>query len=221
MSIPVQTFIDHINDSIEKANRHQSWIHADALNVRGFTTGVMIRLFSNIVHLPISEPAYLEVGLYGGKSFCACMNNSPTLHLYGIEDFSQPFDIPTIREELEANIEKFKGGAKSVTVINSDCFKVDPKQIKYPVQVYLYDGCHDYEFQQKALPHFIEAMDDTFVFMVDDFSWSSVSTGTFDGIKELGDKIKVERQWILKGDKAQDDEKFHNGLGIFLISKVK
>lgn len=219
MSIPVQTFIDHVNQSIEKAKNHQSWLHAECLDLEGFTTGIMIRMFCNITHLPTPTPAYLEVGLYKGRSFCSCMNNN-SLHLYGIEDFSQPFSDDKVREKLEANIERFKGDAGSVTVINSDCFKVDLKQIKHPIHVYMFDGCHEYKPQYDAIPYFLDAMDDVFLFICDDFDWSSPRAATQDALRDLKDKVKVEREWILS-DGVPDGDRFHNGVGMFLLSKIK
>jgi hypothetical protein len=219
MSIKPEILIEHVNQSISAALRHQSWIHAEALDVKGFTSGVMIRLFANLVHLPIENPAYLEVGLYCGKSFCACMNNSPTLNLYGVEDFSQDFGDPSVRPQLEANIEKFKGDARSVTVINSDAFKVDLKDIKHKIQVYCFDGEHSYESQKKAIPYYLDAMDDTWVFICDDFDWSGPSRGTKDALAELKDKVKIEREWILT-DGVPDSPTWHNGLGIFVLSKI-
>lgn len=219
MSIPIPEFISHINESIEKAKTHQSLLHVDALSVKGFSTGTMIRMYNNIVHLPIPDPAYLEVGLYAGKSFCACMNNSSSLNLYGIEDFSQPFHDDTIKEQLEANIAKFKGEAASVTVINSDCFTVDLALIKHKIQVFCFDGNHDYEPQFKALPYFLDAMDDVFLLIIDDFDWVNPKKATYDALASLSDKVKVEKEWILS-DRVPDGLLYHNGVGMFLCSKI-
>lgn len=220
MSIPVQTFIDHVNQSIEKALRHESFLHAETLKVGGFATGTFQRLICNLVHLPCENPAYLECGLFKGKSFCAAMNNSRSLTLYGIEDFSQSFDQPDVAKELFENVEKFRADAKSVTIIDRDCFQVDPKEIGHKIQVFYYDGHHDYQFQRDALSHFLDAMDDVFLYLVDDAQWQSVSAGARDGMKLLEGKVKIEREWMLSDGKP-DSPIWHNGVLLFLCSKVK
>lgn len=220
MSIPVQTIIDHVSDSIAGALSHRSWLHADALNIGGFSTGEQQRLICNLVHLPTEEPAYCEVGLYKGKTFCAAMNNSTTLHLYGYEDASQPFGDDNVIGELKANIEKFKGDAKSVTLFDGDFFKMDLKQIKHKCQVFYYDGNHAYSFQKDALPYMLDALDDTFVYLVDDFSWPVVASGCRDSLQLLKDKVKIEREWILS-DGVPDGKLWHNSVAIFVLSKVR
>lgn len=212
-------YIAHVDESIAKALRHESYIDVEILSCTGFSTGVMRRLISNLAHLPIDEPVYAEAGLYAGASVCAAMNNNPTAHIYGIENFSQDFGNPTIREQLERNIERFRGGAKSVTIINTDFFSLDLSLIEHPVSCYYYDAHHNREYQAKALPFFLPALADTFIWIVDDNNWDSVRLGSADGIRECGNEIRVEKQWNLSGEKLQDDPIFWNGMAIYVISK--
>lgn len=215
-----QELIDHVNQAIETATRHQSWIDESILHVRGFSTGVMRRFFSNLVHMPKADPVYLEVGLYCGGTACAAINNSPTLHFYGVENFSQPFGNDNVPEELKANIEKYKHGARSVTLIDCDCFKVNLKDITLPVDVFFFDGEHSFESQRDALPYYFDAMADTFVFVVDDFAWDLTKLGTREGLSILKDKVKIEREWILS-DGVPDGGQWHNDVAVYVLSKIK
>lgn len=214
--------IRHVDEAINKAVRHQSWINESILYITGFSTGVMRRMMSNICHLPKADPAYLEVGLYAGATFCAAFNNNPTLTAVGIEDFSQPFGKDGIREELEENVKRHSGGVRHVEIVNSDCFSYEARAVLNPFQfdVYYYDGAHHYEAQAQALPQFFDVLASPFIFAVDDAHWSSVREGTKAGFESLGDKVKIERKWTLDGEKAQDDPVFWNGMEIYVISKT-
>lgn len=211
--------IQHVDDSIAKATRHQSWIDESVLSLTGFATGVMRRMVSNICHLPKANPAYLEVGLFGGATFCAAMSNNPTLTAIGVENFSQPFGKEGIRQELEANIEKYRLNARFAKLINSDCFTVRMAEIPLPIDVYYFDGEHSFESQAKALPYYFDALAPLFVFMVDDAHWSSVHEGTIAGFETLKDRVKIEKSWALDGVLPQDDPVFWNGMELFVCSK--
>lgn len=211
--------IRHVNESITKSLRHESWIDESILHLTGFATGVMRRLVSNICHLPKANPVYLECGLYAGASFCAALNNNPTLTAIGIEDFSQPFGKAGIREELEANITQYTPGARSVQLISADCFQVDISALPH-VDVFYYDGEHSFESQAKALPYFFESLAPVFIFIVDDAHWSSVREGTSKGFDDLRRRVKIHEHWNLDGAKPQDDPIFWNGMAIFVCSKI-
>lgn len=212
--------IRHIDEAIIKAIRHQSWIDESVLGITGFSTGVMRRLISNICHLPKASGAYLEVGLYAGATLCAAINNNPTLDAVGIEDFSQSFGKEGISDELDRNIIKYRCEGQRVDIINADCFTIKPRTFLKEFDVFTYDGCHDFAPQAQALPYFFYALADVFVFIVDDFHWSTVREGTAAGFEELKDRVKIEKTWALDGEKQQDDPVFWNGMQIYVCSKV-
>lgn len=215
------SLILHVDEAIEKALRHQSWIDKEILDIKGFATGTMRRMFSNLCHLPKSDPVYCEVGLYCGATFCSAINNNPTLTAIGYEDFSQDFSVENIRGMLEANVERYKAGAKSVTVIDGDFFKCDPFGMMPPVDIFYYDGRHDYAFQRNALLHIFDFLSDLFLIIVDDYSWSCVREGTRDALSELKDKVKVEKEWVLSGSRIADDLTWHNQVFLAVCSKIK
>lgn len=219
--ITPEVLIEHVNQSIQKAIRHESWIDKEILDIKGFTTGVVRRLFSNITHLPKADGCYVEAGLFCGASFCAAMNNNPTLNCYGIENLSQPFDVSDVADQLAANVARFRGGARSVEVFDCDVFQLDLKKIKQPIDVVFYDAVHSFEAQRDAIPHFFEALADTAIILTDDAHWVPVREGVKEGLKMLEGKLKVEREWMLSGEQAQDDPVFHNGLVIHVVSKIK
>ena len=211
--------IAHVEESVAKALRKESEIDTPVLGFKGFSTDVQRHLVSNLCHLSKDEPVYVEAGLYGGASFFAATSNNPELTAFGIEDFSQDFGDPSIKDHLENNIETYKDSAKSTTIINSDFFKTDLALITKPVDIYYYDAHHDYEFQRDALPYFFDALADTFIWIVDDYAWDSVSTGTRDGLALLKDKLKVEKKWEFS-DGCPDGKTWHNDVVLFVMSKI-
>tara|TARA_B110000285_G_C14801575_1_gene457730 strand:- start:200 stop:505 length:306 start_codon:yes stop_codon:yes gene_type:complete len=68
-------------------------------------------------------------------------------------------------------------------VIDKDCW--DVTTLDKPIDVFLYDGAHNYEDQKKAITHFYKLFSDNVIIMVDDWTcdWVDVKRGTMDGIK--------------------------------------
>lgn len=214
-----EILIEHVQQSIDKALRHESWIDESVLSVGGFSSGVIRRLFSNLVHLPKSDPVYLECGLFRGGTICAVMNNSPTLTVYGVEDFSQPFGQDGVRENLERNVATYRAGAHSVTIIDGDCFTIDLAQIKRAVDVFFYDAIHSYEAQRDAITRFLPLLAQVSILVVDDFSWESVKTATREALRLIADKAVVEREWVL-GNGQPDQPAWHNDVAVFVLRKL-
>lgn len=169
----------------------------------------------------MANPVYAEAGLFGGATFCSAINNNPDLTAFGIEDFSQDFNDAKIREHLDSNIEEYRVDAREVVIINQDFFNMPLSLITKSVTVFNYDAVHSFSAQRDALPFFFAALDDLFVYIVDDFAWVPVREGVRDGLKMLDGKLRVEREWMLEGEKKQEDPVWHNGVFVAVISKTK
>lgn len=210
--------VEHINKSIEKALRGESNLTQDILNVRGFSTPTIRKLFNCLCDT--SEPiTYLEVGLFCGATFCSSFNKNCTS--IGIEDHSQDFSegFEKVKQELKDNLDKFSNRAKEVHVHYEDCFKIDKSKLPNNIDILFYDGYHGEEEQAAALPAFFDKMADKFLWIVDDFNWTYVAKGTDIGLASLKDKINIELCWPLRGYHAENDAIWHNGLNLYLISK--
>lgn len=206
---------EHIQQSIDNALIGKSNLTDSELSIRGFSTATMRHLFNNLCS--IKKGNYLEIGLYCGATFCSSFNKD-TISV-GIENFSQDFGINTVELELKGNMSKFLPNAKAVKIIDADCFSENAVDHKHKFDIYFFDGEHSEESQAKSLPHFIDKMNDTFAYIVDDTNWSQVSAGTKRGIQSLGDAIEIVYEWNLVGSKMNDDPIWHNGVKIFLINK--
>lgn len=216
---PTELVNAHIGQSISKALCGQSYLDPEVLKINGFATPTMRHLFSNLCH--IEGLIYLEVGTFCGATFVSAFNNNP-IAAVGIDDFSQPFDQTGVREQLGDNLNRWKSTAGSVAFHDCSAFAIPHSELPGGIDVFYYDGFHSRECQGQALPHFFELMRDRFIFIVDDTNWDDVSNGTKDGFKLLGERVKIEHEWNLTGDKSRsDDPIWHNGLDIYLCSKAE
>lgn len=205
---------EHINLSIKRALEGQSNLSQSQLAVRGFSTPTIRRLFSNLCNI---EGTYLEVGLYCGGTFVSSFNHN--LISIGIEDYSQDFSVNTVKEELQINVVTHGDKAKSVQVIDVNCFSLDKSVLPENIDIFFYDGNHAEEFQANALPHFIDKLANKFIYICDDFNWKEPFEGTNRALESLKDKVEIEYVQVLRGYYLQDDPIWHNGVAIYLINK--
>jgi hypothetical protein len=95
--------------------------------------------------------------------------------------------------------------------------------------VYLFDGPHKKLDQYDGLAMAREALDDTFVFIVDDWNWREVREGTFDAIREArfeqihAIEIRTTLDDTHPGDSGLPRDQasdWHNGYFISVLRKV-
>lgn len=184
-------------------------------SIKGFSTPAIRKL----VHLISKEShTYLETGTYCGATFCSSFHKTTTS--IGIENFSQPFGEVNVKEQLQANINTFKHLSKKVILHNADFFSINLSTLPNNIDFFFYDGNHSEECQAKALPHIFPNLADTFVFMVDDFNWPDVFNGTNKSIQSVNHKINILASFPIRGYSLNDDPIWHNGIALFLISKL-
>lgn len=210
--------IAHVEESIARSLRGESWIDASVLDIKGFSTATQRRLMSNLAHLPKENRVYLEVGLFCGATFCAAINNNPNLEAYGFEDWSQPFGEEGVKEQFTKALKQHASG--SVCIREGDCFGGVPQMTvgTQGVDLFYFDGEHSFESQAEALPHFFDMLADTFIFVVDDFSWQPVCSGTAAGFASVARRIQIEHQWILS-DGIPDGPNWHNDVALYVITR--
>jgi len=216
-----EKLINHVESSIAAVSGTDpilidtvSGIDPDVLNVEGFSTKTQRYLTANLCSLP--KITYLELGLFHGGTFCAAINANPELIAVGVDDFSQDFSTKDVRQSLMGSLDKF--GKKNWHFIEGDAFNLGnilPKN----VDILFYDAVHSEEAQCKAMTHFIDNLSDEAIIIVDDADWIPVITGTRQGLKNAGDRMRVLKEWHLT-DGRHDGPKFHNGLLIFVIQKI-
>jgi len=126
---------------------------------------------------------YLEVGSYQGSTLCSA------LYKNSIKALS--IDIK-VSEKLINNIKHYASSQSIVQIINSDSWRVDLKSITEKYNVYFYDGCHEEESHYKSLKYYYPILENTFIFIVDDYCQRRVIEGTQRSIKDLDCTILYE-----------------------------
>lgn len=212
--------IPHIDESIAKALIGESRLDPAVLDILGFATPTMRRLFSNLCH--VEGLTYLEIGTYCGATFCSAFSNNP-IHAIGIDNFSQTWAPGRdIAGEFAENLHRYveMNFPRSYQFYRDDCFNPELlDQIGKGLDIFYYDGDHTREATAKALPHFFDLLSDTFLVIFDDWCWTEqVQRGAEDGF--LAVNSKVIKAWELIGDTRQDDLVWHNGVAMFLCKKL-
>lgn len=208
MQRPLENLIvKFIQESIKKAELGQSKLTNKAFEAPGFTSPKVRHLLNNLGELP--ETHYLEIGVHKGATFVATNFRNELLSSVAVDNWSE------FAESGEAKNEFLKYTSNllrpdSYKILEKDCFTLTNDDLPNKINFYLYDGCHSYEAQMKALTYFYPLLDDTFIFLVDDWNWPDPKTGTRQAMHDLNLKVLFEQEL---------DEGWWNGLYVSLLKK--
>ena len=205
-----------IETAFHNSENNISKVTEDILFMEGMT-GIKTRHFYNNL-LNTEDARYLEIGTWKGSSVCSAMCGNKA-NVICIDNWSE-FDGP--KDEFMMNFEKFKG-ENNAKFIESDCYKVDVSTLP-KFNIYMYDGDHTAESHYKALLHYYECLDDIFIFIVDDWNWERVRTGTMESIKNLNLQILYEKEVRLTWDDSHTPhheaaKTWWNGIYICILRK--
>jgi hypothetical protein len=212
-----------VKESIENAEKCVSNIKKGTedgdfiLNYAGYTGTRTRHFYNNICNR--EGVRYLEIGTWSGSSSISAVYKNNISALF-IDNWSQFNGDPDVFTRV---IKRFSGDSKCF-LLESDCWKVDKTTID-TFNVYLYDGAHEEEDHFKALDYYIEKMDSTFVYIVDDWNWEEVRKGTMRGIKENNLFIEYSFTKILDDDDIigmpnhKGKTGWWNGIGVFVLTK--
>ncbi len=174
---------------------------------------------------------YLEVGVWKGSTHIAALYGNDLEKSVAIDNFSETWGfsdegvagyLPDTALSRRAAERDFRRNCKRLLgrvpwLLTKDFLDAAEVLPLNTFNVYLYDGDHANLSQEQALTEMIDALTDTFVFIVDDWAFEGVRAGTFEGIEECG--LQTLATWELEADYVGDVEKWWNGLGIFLLTK--
>lgn len=207
---------NHIDDAFDVAEKGTSKINQEIKDMQGMT-GLKTRHFYN--HLMSLDAArYLEIGSWKGSSVCSAMygNEAKVVCIDNWSEFGGP------KQEFLENFMKFKG-KNDAMFIENDCFKVETEYLP-KFNIYMYDGNHQYDSHYRALVHYIDTLDDVFIFIVDDWNWFDVRKGTQESILRLGLEVLYEREIRLTQDNNHTEEQlarstWWNGIYVAILKK--
>jgi hypothetical protein len=209
-------YIEHIKKSFDNAEKNISKINDEILAMDGMTGNKTRHFYNNIVN--IEDARYLEIGTWKGSSVCSAMynNNATILCIDNWSEFGGP------KNEFLINYNKFKG-SNNANFIEEDCFILDTTKIG-KFNIYMYDGNHTSDSHYKALEHFLNCLDDIFIYIVDDWNCLEVREGTLNAINMLNLSILYEKELRLTQDNTHTPyplarETWHNGIYVALLKK--
>lgn len=219
----IEKLTANIDSSLNDANENKSNMDPDILGLRGMS-GLKTRHFLNNVVQRVGG-RYLEIGVWAGSTFCAALNGSKTNQYCVACDNWSEFGGP--RNEFLMNVTKFVDLENlKVTFLEKDCFQLTEEDLrikefgKFPI--YLYDGPHARIEHMHALTKYIDFVEDTFVYLCDDWNWYAVAEyGTQDAYKELN--LTVHKEWVMKTPNNIDCDHpgWWNGYYAAIVSKPR
>jgi len=211
-------YAEHIQRSFDLAQKDKSKCSSEILSMQGMSGSRTRHFYNNILNIP--DARYLEIGTWKGSSVCSAMygNNAKVICIDNWAEFNGP------KQEFLQNFEKFKG-QNNASFIEQDCFTVDVSKLP-KFNIYLYDGDHKEICHYKALTHYIDCLDEKFIFIVDDWNWKCVRDGTLNAIKDLGLKTLF---WLENKTTSNNNHPllgspiqllWHNGICVFVLEKT-
>jgi hypothetical protein len=221
MSYTVDYLIEHCRTSIVNAYNNKSKLPNEIYNINGMTGDKTRRLYNNMCDL--SGIHYLEIGTWIGSSFCSAMykNNikGTCIDNWSEFDFNNnggPYKV------LCNNINKF-APTQDTTIIQKDCWLINKNDITIPIDIYLYDGAHDYDSQKKAITYYHQFFSKYVIIMIDDWVFGEdIKKGTIDGMVEMKMKLHFAYEIGLVNcpDLNYRGNTFWNGCGIFVCERT-
>lgn len=213
----------NVEAAMEAALRGSSKVNDELLSILGMS-GKCYRMFINNLCESVADCRYLEVGSWAGSTLCSAIFGNQ-IRALAIDNWSQ-FDGP--QHLFFHHLSRFSSKTTAVSFLNSD-FRAAPFAAIGRYNVYLFDGPHEYQDQYDGLAFARDALEDEIVFIVDDWNWPGVRSGTLDAIRDAGwrceysiqirstdNDIHPGDQGLPQGEKSD----WHNGYFIGVLKRA-
>jgi hypothetical protein len=148
----------------------------------GGASGTRYRIMINDIIKNIPDARYLEIGMWTGSTLFAALSNNK-VKATGIDNWTQGF-YGDVKNQFYQFLQGCITYDNSIALYETEFQKIDYTQIGKH-NVFLYDGPHDEQEQYDGVSLPYDALDDTFILVVDDWNWPSPRNGTF---RALNDK---------------------------------
>ena len=206
---------EHLEDSIVRAESLSSRIDDEVLQISGMSSPKVRHLLNNICSIPGIN--YLEVGVWKGSTFVSALYRNSINSAIAIDNWVE-FGGPKV--EFAQNLKHFLKG-HNIKVIERYCFETNLSLFNEAIDVFLYDGRHDFESQRMAFHYFNPIFSEIFIAIVDDYNWYPVEHGTQAAFAELGYNVLFEKHLRAPFGRDVDNDTAYwwNGLYVALISK--
>lgn len=220
-----------LQESVEWANtvNVQSHLHGPVLQQRREPAfgGARFHLFFNIIGT-LPELMYLEVGVFNGSSLFSVLNgNQATIrHAVAVDSWRQqdaPFANTATSQIRDSVVDALQesGYGSLVHLVVGSCWELEPgavtRMMGGKANVYFYDAGHSPHDHFSSLVHFLHDLADSFIFLVDDWNWLSVQSGTLAAIDTL--PVEVVSKIVISTGRREGHE-WNNGLACFVLKKM-
>lgn len=207
----------HIDIAFENAEKGVSKITQDIVDMEGMSGSKTRHFYNNLLNRPGCR--YLEIGTWKGSSVCSamCGNQAKVICIDNWSQFGGP------KDEFLVNFEKHKG-VNDATFMEQDCYTVNADALP-KFNIYMYDGEHSWDNHYNALNHYYRCMDDTFVFIVDDWNWAHIRDATFQSFRVLNLNVLYSREIKTTNNDTDaiqgspEQRAWHNGVFVAILRK--
>jgi hypothetical protein len=171
----------------------------------------------------LEDARYLEIGTWAGSTTCSAIYGNK-VRCHAMDNWAE-FGGPKDKFFEHINKAKLDSPDLDFTFTEASFQNVDFSSIG-KFNVYLFDGPHEEVDQYNGLALAQPALDDTFVFICDDWNWARVRAGTFRAIEELGltniasmeIRTRQEESWHCP-DLMGTASDWHNGYFVAILRK--
>ena len=176
-----------IKIAVDSALNNDTKLPQEIFNLPGYSN-IYNRIILNSIVEQTPDSRYLEIGCWQGSTSCSAMYGN-SVKMICIDNFSENDSLGFSDQKiLLENLEKYKNENVYYRFINSDFREVVYSSLGKH-NIYFYDGPHDKKDHYDALVYTQNALEDTFILIVDDWNWEHVRQGTLDSISD--NKFKI------------------------------
>lgn len=211
--VKIDTLTTHVKNCIEKAETGVAELPQRILDLPGYSGDKVKHLLYYLAKLP--NASYLEIGcFYGSTLIAALYQNTDLSEAIAIDNWSE-FGGPKL--EFQSNCAQ-EIPLAPLRFFEADCFAISKDLFHNPINLYFYDGRHQFLDQKQAFTYYDSVLDDVFVAIVDDWNWGEVRGGTLEAFKELNYQVHFAKEITSDSIEKQN---WWNGLLIAVIEKPK
>lgn len=219
-----QTYQSNVVSAI--SNCYSSNLTSSMLTMAGMI-GKNARHFYNNLCAAVSDVRFLEFGVWRGASFfSAAYKNAGTY--VGYENWSE-YDFANPREDYFYYYNKYiasDGVSKTVELIEEDCYNTTKLSTLPSFNIVMYDVEQDECCKTAILNTYYSKLDDTFIYIVDDWNWDFIRLQTIEAIRNNNLTIVYQCEKYTDACCGNKDMKWDgldtwmNGICVFVLTKA-
>ncbi len=203
--------VSHVESCLKNTDNYNSKLTDEILNMEGKSGKKNRHLYNNLC--AFNRTKYLEIGSWKGSSVCSALYDNKITCLC-IDNWSQ-FGGP--KTEFLENFNKYKGN-NDAEFLERDCWNIDTTCIGR-FNIYSYDGMYGLQYNYDALSKYYHALDDEFIFLVNNWNIEEVKSETYKAISDLKINILFDKEIVTSNNNLNND--WSNGIAIFVLEKEK